>query len=897
MSMNAGGTLLFAAALVAGGLVLPHRVSKSAQHADTKAPLAAEMTGCGLVRNGPICEVGGERVLKFFVATNDPVQATTDRDTPTIQSSELVPGGRRLKVQVPEAARELVLSTSAARFRLTLAPHQEAAVLKEARALRQKGEADKAEKVLKAALPSLSPEEQGRARALIGRIQLARGEVESGLSLLAQSTAEADRAGRLSDAIDDRLARAYANTIYTRNFADARAILAESSNLAEANPAEQPRILYYEGLLATETGDLRGALSHYYDAAARAERLDLQPSGRHARQQIALTLTLLGRTDEALQVQQALIASDSQDTPCNLLDLRNNLVWISSVARASGRSSPSVDASVRQLTQPSSGGCSDPTRMAVALLTTAEWAVASGDTRAAEKLLHRLGEDAKTAAQIPLPRLLLEGRVALLDKRAKEALAKFERLEKLARSQAAFTVSWSAQAYKGAAFHMLGRTQDAIRAWTEAERELDTLVLRVPLGEGRSSFVGDRDESVRWLASTLVAIGNVSQAFDVARHARARTLRSFVDATRFGRLSTKDQQIWDSVVGRYLRARAESEKEAKEDWKLPGDALNARQAARADRERSIRRILDEALALFRIQRDSDSNDRTPPSGEVTLLYFPGIDGLIGFAQTATSLTAKKLVNDPTASPEQLGRELLSPFRTEIEASQKVRVVAYGALRQVDFHALPYENAPLLESVAVEYAVDAGIPVTPRRASKTLVVSDPTADLPQSGAEGRLVAQLLPQSNHLSGSQAARSAVLMELTTADWFHYAGHAAFSDKDGLDAALKLADGNLTASDVLASSRVPGLVVLSACETGRSTEAAPEGIGLAQAFVLRGASAVVASPRPMRDKDATLVAKALYPRLRSGENPSAALRHAVLAARTNSPSSDWSALRTIVP
>jgi CHAT domain-containing protein len=99
----------------------------------------------------------------------------------------------------------------------------------------------------------------------------------------------------------------------------------------------------------------------------------------------------------------------------------------------------------------------------------------------------------------------------------------------------------------------------------------------------------------------------------------------------------------------------------------------------------------------------------------------------------------------------------------------------------------------------------------------------------------------------------------------------------------------------DVLALPRVPRLVVLSACEAARAdSEARPESLGVAQAFVTRGAQAVIAPTRPIADTLAREMVAKLYQQ--RGALP-VELTRAQRAIATAQPDADWAAYRVLVP
>ena len=112
------------------------------------------------------------------------------------------------------------------------------------------------------------------------------------------------------------------------------------------------------------------------------------------------------------------------------------------------------------------------------------------------------------------------------------------------------------------------------------------------------------------------------------------------------------------------------------------------------------------------------------------------------------------------------------------------------------------------------------------------------------------------------AEASAEAVRDRLATADLLHYAGHGTYSGFGGWESSLLLAEETrLTLGDLLALKRVPTWVVLSGCDTGRSSAETPvEGLGLAHAFLLAGSQAVVASTGPAADRTVPAFFAELY-------------------------------------
>jgi CHAT domain-containing protein len=185
------------------------------------------------------------------------------------------------------------------------------------------------------------------------------------------------------------------------------------------------------------------------------------------------------------------------------------------------------------------------------------------------------------------------------------------------------------------------------------------------------------------------------------------------------------------------------------------------------------------------------------------------------------------------------------------------------------------------------------------------VADPRDDLPGTREETHEVARVLqsgPQpwvTEELKGAEASAATVRERLAGADLLHYAGHGVFSGFGGWESSLLLAEGSqLTLGDLLPLERVPAWVVLSSCETGRSSYDTPvSGLGLAHAFLLAGAREVVASTRPADDREVPAFFADLYRRWDREPDLAVALQSAQLAWRRQSPQADWSSFRLFVP
>jgi cellulose synthase operon protein C len=183
------------------------------------------------------------------------------------------------------------------------------------------------------------------------------------------------------------------------------------------------------------------------------------------------------------------------------------------------------------------------------------------------------------------------------------------------------------------------------------------------------------------------------------------------------------------------------------------------------------------------------------------------------------------------------------------------------------------------------------------------VADPQGNLPASVREAGVVSAALRgqawTADTLRGEEAREEVVRPALGRTDLFHYAGHGTFSGFGGWESVLPLAGGTrLTLGDVLTLGRPPSWVVLSGCETGRSGADAPvEGLGLAQAFLLAGSRAVIATTQQVDDRAAEGLFAELYQGWGDAPDLAVLLQRAQLAWRRRAPGDGWKSFRLFEP
>lgn len=239
----------------------------------------------------------------------------------------------------------------------------------------------------------------------------------------------------------------------------------------------------------------------------------------------------------------------------------------------------------------------------------------------------------------------------------------------------------------------------------------------------------------------------------------------------------------------------------------------------------------------------------------------------------------------------LGSQLIVPIldrmRDEgIPPGRSLMLVLQGELAQLPIHLAKLSNGNhLLQEYRLAYLPSLAVLVSPKadnRMRKLISIADPTAapDLEFAPLEGRV--GMLSSGITLTGP-ATRAAVLDAIGRAEIFHFVGHARFDPEHPEESSLRLAgDDRLKVREIEDAGvvRLPGLVILSACETGRFETAtmANEFVGMPAAFVGLGSRGVISSLWPARDGPTLFLMAHLLKDLSTGKDPASALRSSQL-------------------
>jgi tetratricopeptide (TPR) repeat protein len=780
-------------------------------------------------------------------------------------------GGTQVSLEVPAGARAISAADAAGREVWSLALG-EATSHGEIDDLLVAGKAGKSAESA-ARLKQIAAEPgaaRGPAEAAYARIELAIGNVEEAEAAFRRSIAAARAEGRLSDVVRDGTALVWGLTELRQRFSDARAVLASLTEPAGGFPEGKALLSYSRGMLASVSGDLRGALQSYRSAARDFERLGKQQTADAAAEDVARLFTSIGRADEAVPILDKLPA---RTDPCKRATTAINRA--EALMEARNQDAGSAADRVRDAVQAAdtaARACPDPHRRLVAGTYALAFAIETHDGATADRFAEQLDKaEPRSDALAASWRGGVLGRWALEGGRAAVALKLFEEQIAIARAAGLDEEALRGHIGAGRALLALRRPQPAVTHFLAAEGLLVHALEGVPLMEGRGEFLRGHDQAVRYLVDALVDQGRVAEALRVARICRAAELASAARLQRLERLSPAQRRRWDEAVERYLQARRALEQEAADDWKFPRSELADRRGGREIRAKEGQAALDEAYRLLGAQDFAQASPLRPLGAtEVELLLFPGppersrwtVFVRAGERTRTVRIPARALASNVDAAG------VLEAVSRDLEGATRVRILAYGEADRVDWHVVSFRDEPLIRRFDVAYGLDVSAveqTVPAPSAQEALLVLDPTADLPQARIEGDVVERALQgwRLTRLIAGQATRDAVLSTLSAAQLLHYAGHTEIGGPSGMSSALLVAGGaRIELGDLLAAPRLPSVVVLSSCEAATSAQASM--MGLAQAFLISGTRAAVAATRPVPDESARAFMSAFYANLK---------------------------------
>lgn len=223
----------------------------------------------------------------------------------------------------------------------------------------------------------------------------------------------------------------------------------------------------------------------------------------------------------------------------------------------------------------------------------------------------------------------------------------------------------------------------------------------------------------------------------------------------------------------------------------------------------------------------------------------------------------------------LGTLLLHPLLAHLDRD-RVLLTVPGVLAGV-----PWAMLPPLRGRSLSVPVSAGwwtrrraaarVPTDRRRVG---VVCGPgtTHGLREADAVARAWEGADHHVTSVSGDDATADAANLLAAGTDVLHVCAHGGHSTEHPLFSRIDLAGGPWFGHDVEGLPAVPDLVVMSACELGRSAGDL-DALGMVRVWLQSGARCVVAAPANLSDEVAAELLPALHERLAEGHTPGDAL------------------------
>lgn len=174
--------------------------------------------------------------------------------------------------------------------------------------------------------------------------------------------------------------------------------------------------------------------------------------------------------------------------------------------------------------------------------------------------------------------------------------------------------------------------------------------------------------------------------------------------------------------------------------------------------------------------------------------------------------------------------------------------------------------------------------TATRWLQTRDLSDPVGmgfvagpDVARAVEEVKQSASRWPHSTVLVDADATADRVVELAGRVDLLHLSAHGRHAAENPLFSGVMLAGGPLFGYDLDRLTEAPDVVILSACEVGRSTQRwAEESLGMVNAWLHAGARCVIASPAAVADDEACEVLQDVHRLMAAGTPPGVALAEA---------------------
>lgn len=586
--------------------------------------------------------------------------------------------------------------------------------------------------------------------------------------------------------------------------------------------------------LAWADGDLRAALDwarQTHDEAVAAADPEWQLAAFEALASVLYEIGDLERTERVLQVIEEQHTTSQADVRARLM-LTRGVVLLDRERYALAR-----DVLQRALAEaPSTMGRSFWRSIQ---LNLTDIALGLGELPLAHEALAAAWKEAEPDGRRRTALLYYSARLARAEGRNEVARSALERA--LGEDPPA-SWAWLLQNEMGLVEEARSDLASAETAYLRAIDHLEALRRDLEIDELKAWLLDRKRRPYEALFRLRAAAGRPEAALEIVERAKART---FLDA----------------FIGQVSSTAAVGDPFVASQWAVDRlDALQALLPAMSESPMVAPQAIDELLVTLR--------------GLHLLLYFRAGEELWAIAVDAPRVRAVRLEaswreiaqeiqgfladpDDPRRG-ERLGN-LLLPGELLPASGVRLHLVTDDLLGQVPFAALRRDGRYLIEDfVLAQVPSITGLAAMSERlegeAATAWVLGDPRGDLPQAALEAREVATMLAA--ELSLGTAATLDVLEQVSPARVLHLATHTGLGPRGPW---LMLADGMVSADQIVAGRLRCGLVVLASCSSAARSGHDLWG-SLAAAFLASGSRAVLASLWSIEDATTRQLVKDFY-------------------------------------
>jgi len=502
-------------------------------------------------------------------------------------------------------------------------------------------------------------------------------------------------------------------------------------------------------------------------------------------------------------------------------------------------------------------------------------------------------------------------------------------LRRLAQNQAVHTVPhlyarW--QTLVGDREASQGRSQAAVRHWTQAAEVLDAVRAKLPPLEMRSTFMRDRTDPYLRLVNSEMSGDPTRAAAWSERYKTAgiwgATAGGFADDPTRSRAADSLSALADQVMAiaghldkksgertatdaRANRALIELQKKVRHDL----DAVESPSGAGVDRfEALIDDIRAESHRQPIVQFHYDGEDL------ISFVHHQGAtrvhryvngrrltDEWLGCWRLLlgrNSITRRKHRREDIAEEHRLFGEIGDWLWAPLEVSEqqkRILILPEGKISNLPWQAIECDNTPL----GLRHDIVISPSLRHHRHARKMRIRSRKIEAFVGSTSG--LRNCRKELTALAGKASDKVTIYDPCRREHWpddgcariWHYAGHAQLRADNPFYSSLSLTDGPLFAADFRLKKCRVWLVTLAACRTGQqSVLPGEESSGLVRSLLEMGARNVVGSHWAVSDKSTAFWMSNFYDLILSGQPVGQAVRQAAMQVREQYPSAyDWAA------